>query len=239
VGVQRRCRVYGLGFWETSRKLILQCTGLDLATGPFFENEWRYALHNARTYRKSAGNNNCILVNDTDQWGGGQVWHPRLRLDQVGRIAFFADGALLLTPFSPKLRIASRAKNVYTGKSGAVSWIVLVGDGSAEGLSSDAHLAVAAHDAGSRSTEVLRFGGRRLEFAGLSIPPAGEDAFATIREGKVTTSPCAMVRPGRDRLSGSVEVDEAYIGGKKSGKRGRGAAGKDILGHVWTPTPNR
>jgi len=194
-------RDYGLGFWETSRALIQQCTGLDLAVGPFFENEWRYALHNApawpkervpvlvthhgihdkgnvalppeaapqstptcwhfddcdqvfmrpdwgegalrarflvgsvfgregtpkalrynwahcqvnrgsitlwrgthpvinepgweRTYRKSAANNNCILVNDTDQWGGGQVWHPRLRLDQLGRIAFFADGGLL------------------------------------------------------------------------------------------------------------------------------------------------
>ena len=32
----------------------------------------------------------------------------------------------------------------------------------------------------------------------------------------------AMVRPGLDRLSGTVEVDETYAGGKKSGKRGRG-----------------
>jgi len=40
---------------------------------------------------------------------------------------------------------------------------------------------------------------------------------------------CAMVRPGRDRLSGTVEVDETYIGGKKSGKRGRGAAGKALV----------
>jgi transposase-like protein len=35
---------------------------------------------------------------------------------------------------------------------------------------------------------------------------------------------CAMVRPGRERLSGIVEVDETYIGGQKPGKRGRGAA---------------
>lgn len=28
----------------------------------------------------------------------------------------------------------------------------------------------------------------------------------------------AMVRPGRDRLSGEIEVDEIFIGGKKSGK---------------------
>lgn len=33
----------------------------------------------------------------------------------------------------------------------------------------------------------------------------------------------AMVRPGRDKVSGEVEVDEAYVGAaKKSGKRGRG-----------------
>jgi transposase-like protein len=39
----------------------------------------------------------------------------------------------------------------------------------------------------------------------------------------------AMVRPGRDRLSGTVEVDETYIGGEKPGKRGRGAAGKALV----------
>jgi transposase-like protein len=40
---------------------------------------------------------------------------------------------------------------------------------------------------------------------------------------------CAMVRPGRDRLSGTVEVDETYVGGEKPGKRGRGAAGKALV----------
>ena len=40
----------------------------------------------------------------------------------------------------------------------------------------------------------------------------------------------AMVRPDRDRLSGVVEVDETYVGGKKPGKRGRGAAGKALVG---------
>jgi len=39
----------------------------------------------------------------------------------------------------------------------------------------------------------------------------------------------AMVRPGRDRLAGAVEVDEVYIGGKRVGKRGRGAAGKALV----------
>ncbi len=38
-----------------------------------------------------------------------------------------------------------------------------------------------------------------------------------------------MVRPGRDRISGTVEVDESYVGGKKHGKRGRGAAGKALV----------
>jgi transposase-like protein len=40
----------------------------------------------------------------------------------------------------------------------------------------------------------------------------------------------AMVRPGCDKLSGIVEVDETYVGGKKTGKRGRAAAGKALVG---------
>lgn len=40
----------------------------------------------------------------------------------------------------------------------------------------------------------------------------------------------AMVRPDRDMLSGIIQVDETYIGGKKEGKRGRGAAGKTVVG---------
>ena len=36
----------------------------------------------------------------------------------------------------------------------------------------------------------------------------------------------AMVRPGRDKLSGYVEADDAYIGGEKEGKRGRGSDNK-------------
>jgi transposase len=34
---------------------------------------------------------------------------------------------------------------------------------------------------------------------------------------------------GDDKLSGIVEVDETYIGGKRKGKRGRGAEGKSIV----------
>ena len=39
----------------------------------------------------------------------------------------------------------------------------------------------------------------------------------------------AMVRPGRDQLIGPAQVDETYIGGPRSGKRGRGAAGKTLV----------
>ena len=39
----------------------------------------------------------------------------------------------------------------------------------------------------------------------------------------------AMVRPGRDRLAGTIQVDETYVGGEKSGKRGRGAFGKVLV----------
>ena len=39
----------------------------------------------------------------------------------------------------------------------------------------------------------------------------------------------AMVRPGRECLSGIVEADETYVGGSKEGKRGRGAFGKQIV----------
>lgn len=40
----------------------------------------------------------------------------------------------------------------------------------------------------------------------------------------------SMVRPGRDRLRGRVEVDETFVGGsKKGGKRSRGAERKEIV----------
>lgn len=39
----------------------------------------------------------------------------------------------------------------------------------------------------------------------------------------------AMVRPGRDRLQGRVEVDETYVGGEKHKARGRQSAGKALV----------
>jgi transposase-like protein len=38
-----------------------------------------------------------------------------------------------------------------------------------------------------------------------------------------------MVVPGRDLLSGDIEVDEIFIGGEQTGKRGRGAEGKVLV----------
>ncbi len=39
----------------------------------------------------------------------------------------------------------------------------------------------------------------------------------------------AMIRQERERLSGKVEVDEAYVGRVREGKRGRGANGKQMV----------
>ncbi len=39
----------------------------------------------------------------------------------------------------------------------------------------------------------------------------------------------ALVRPSRDRISRTVEVDETYVGGEKPSKRGRGATGKTLV----------
>ena len=38
-----------------------------------------------------------------------------------------------------------------------------------------------------------------------------------------------MVFPDRNKLSGKIEVDETLVGGKRSGKRGRGAEGKSLV----------
>jgi len=39
----------------------------------------------------------------------------------------------------------------------------------------------------------------------------------------------AMVRPGRDRIGGTIEVNETLVGAAKPGKRGRGAFGKTLV----------
>ena len=42
----------------------------------------------------------------------------------------------------------------------------------------------------------------------------------------------ALLRPGRDRLSGIVQVDETYIGGDEPGLRGGRARGKKVLAAI-------
>ena len=39
----------------------------------------------------------------------------------------------------------------------------------------------------------------------------------------------ALVRPGRDRLAGRVEVDETQVGGVTPGRKGRGNPGKELV----------
>ena len=49
----------------------------------------------------------------------------------------------------------------------------------------------------------------------------------------------AMVRPGRDRLRGEVEVDESYLGGPEAGAPGRGALGKVLFAAAVELEPPR
>src|SRR5271165_3592080 len=53
---------------------------------------------------------------------------------------------------------------------------------------------------------------------------AGTGAWQLRRRPGLGCTSCggAMVRPGRDCLTGTVEVDETYVGGPEEGKRGRG-----------------
>lgn len=54
--------------------------------------------------------------------------------------------------------------------------------------------------------------------------PSYQTAFTMLHKLRA-----GMVRSGRDRLSGTVEVDETYIGGERPGPTGRGALGKVIV----------
>ena len=47
----------------------------------------------------------------------------------------------------------------------------------------------------------------------------------------------AMVRPGRDKLDGVVEINETLIGGEATGKRGRGAEHKTVVLIAAEDTP--
>lgn len=63
-----------------------------------------------------------------------------------------------------------------------------------------------------------------LQFQRQAGIPRYETAFQILHKLRAGT-----IRPNRDKLKGYVEVDETWIGGKKSGERGRGARGKTLV----------
>jgi ISXO2-like transposase domain len=62
----------------------------------------------------------------------------------------------------------------------------------------------------------------------LGDPPAARDGLGSYQTAwaMLHRYRSVMVRPGRDRLSGDVEVDESFLGGPEPGVPGRGALGK-------------
>jgi len=108
-----------------------------------------------------------------------QTRHLRMHVAEQG-----AGPLVLLTAFGATEKIESN-ENVHRGKLGDVSWTAIVGGGSADGLESDAHLAVAVRGPGD-AVEAMRFGGTKLVCQGVSVPSTAQDVFATIAGGQAT-----------------------------------------------------
>src|SRR5262245_36818944 len=68
--------------------------------------------------------------------------------------------------------------------------------------------------------------GRDLGAEPAAVPGMGSYQTAWAMLGRLRS---VLVRPGRDRLAGQVEVDETYIGGEEPGLRGGRARGKKVL----------
>ena len=76
----------------------------------------------------------------------------------------------------------------------------------------------------------------------FAAPKDGVSALSLQRSLEIGSYPTAwamlhrlrsvLVRPGRDRLSGMVEVDETFMGGEEAGLRGGRAKGKKLLAGV-------
>src|SRR5438045_3555093 len=49
----------------------------------------------------------------------------------------------------------------------------------------------------------------------------------------------AMVRPGRDHLTGWIEVDETYVGGWEEGMNEGSPPRREVLAHPRSPTRSR
>lgn len=86
----------------------------------------------------------------------------------------------------------------------------------------------------SQPPAVLRFGGAQLFVHSLMMRaiPVIPSGFGSYQKawGWLHKMRGSMIRPGREKICGRVEVDEIYIGGrKKKGARGRGAEAKTLV----------
>jgi transposase-like protein len=70
---------------------------------------------------------------------------------------------------------------------------------------------------------------RKTGISGVGL--AGELGIKRLKTGwqLLSTIRTGMIRPGREKLNGIVEVDEIFIGGVHKGKRGRGSDGKVMV----------
>ncbi len=79
-------------------------------------------------------------------------------------------------------------------------------------------------------TSVTLFDRRRAPltvwFEACWLFASGKDGMSALSLHRLRS---VLVCPGRDRLTGAVEVDETYIGGKEPGLRGGRAKGKEAL----------
>jgi hypothetical protein len=73
------------------------------------------------------------------------------------------------------------------------------------------------------------FATQRDGISALSLHRGFGDRLVPDRVAMLGRLRSVLVRPGRDRLSGTMEVDETYIGGEEPGLRGGRAKGKKVL----------
>ena len=73
------------------------------------------------------------------------------------------------------------------------------------------------------------FAGRKDGVSALSVQRTLEIGSYQTAWAMLHRLRSVLVRPGRDRLAGTVEVDETYIGGEEPGLRGGRARGKKVL----------
>ena len=111
-------------------------------------------------------------------------WSPFSRPPRHLKVVQQGDGPMtLLTAFGPKISVRPQG-NTYRFTLNEASGTVIVGGGSAGGLESDAHLAVAVDRPGAGQVELVRFGGSRLAYQGTAIDSAAEDVYAVFQRGK-------------------------------------------------------